>query len=444
MNAEERQRVITERKQPIKDRKERLWCIDEWREFAVYRVPVEALLLNVENRRFTAERTLMEEELGRALDPENNPNDELSVISILLDKAIHVDGDRVVGTPRNDSEALKQDWETRKQESPFWIRPDGVVRNGNRRLAVVKRLRGEKGVEGGQWVDAVILDRAEIDEGALFDMEQREQLTENLKVRYTDINLLLTLKDAANARRIDWADPDSIDQIAGELQHVAGGNQAYASIQLRAIKYMDAFLADSRALGQYHKVLRQVERFRDVGKIMVKMERDYPDEAADILRLAFAAIRASNPHEDIRALRKIFIEDRARYNRLLKSVEKEEEEWEKATDREIAEPDTTAATDVEGDAGETDGDTEPPGPVVPNYPEEKVRERIKNAIDGFQAQQLSLVVRLEQAFSRLEELNKDRLTAALAGENAEAVRTSLENIIAWAEAAKGILKGKKK
>src|SRR6266849_1946601 len=194
MNTEERRRIITERKQAIKDRKERLWCIDEWREFPVYRIPVEALLLNVENRRFTAERTLMEEELGRTLDPENNPDDELSVISILLDKAIHVDGDRVVGKPRNDSEALKKDWETRKQETPFWIRPDGVVRNGNRRLALVKRMRATKGVEGGQWVDAVILDPVEIDESALFDMEQREQLTENLKVRYTDINLLLTLK----------------------------------------------------------------------------------------------------------------------------------------------------------------------------------------------------------------------------------------------------------
>ena len=64
-----------------------------------------------------------------------------SVISILLDSSLDVDGDKVVGTPSTDCEALEKDWLARGQESPLWIRPDGTVRNGNRRLAMIMRLQ---------------------------------------------------------------------------------------------------------------------------------------------------------------------------------------------------------------------------------------------------------------------------------------------------------------
>ena len=264
MNATQRSQAIKDRSESV-NRTEHLWCKDEWRNFPVMRAPVDALLLNVDNWRFAAERTLMESKLGHSLDPENSEDDEISVISILLDQGYDVDGNIVKGNPSKDYDLLKGDWLRRRQASPFWIRPDGTVRNGNRRLAMLKRLRND-GTTGTEWVDAIILhpgDPDNIDEHDLFEMEQREQLTEDFKVRYTDINLLLTIRQAAIDSGIDWYDADSVRRVAGELQEVAGGNQAYAAIQLRAIKYMDAYLNDANAPGQYHKLLRQVERFRD-------------------------------------------------------------------------------------------------------------------------------------------------------------------------------------
>jgi hypothetical protein len=435
MNAEERRRLITEQKQPAQRPPIRLWCRDEWKPFEVFRVPVDGLLLNVDNRRFAAERKLVEEKLGHDLDPENSTDDEISVISILLDTSHEVDGNVVKGTPSKDYEALKSDWLRRQQETPFWIRPDGTVRNGNRRLAMLKRLR-EGGVTGTEWIDAVILDPSVVDENDMFEMEQREQLTEDFKVRYTDINLLLALRDAATARGIDWADSGSIQQVASELQQVAGGDQAYAVIQLQAIRYMDDYLSDLNAPGQYQKLFRQVERFRDVGKIMAKMETDYPDEAPDMLRVVFAAIKAGNPHGDIRALGRMFRDDRPRYNRLLREIEQEEAEWEQATEPRLADPDL--AVDVEEDEG---AESEPPGPVVPNYPVERVQTRIKNAIDGLAASDLDITSMLEQALSRLETLtaDRDRLVAALAGENGPAVQELLGRIVAWADQARAYL-----
>ena len=202
MNATQR-RQVNETRSESAERTERLWCKDRWRDFPVMRVLVDALLLNVDNRRFAAERTLMESKLGHPLDPENSADDEISVISILLDTGWDVDGNLVKGASSRAYEGLRADWQRRKQATPLWIRPDGTVRNGNRRLAMLKRLRND-GITGTEWVEVVILNPGHpdnIDEHDLFEMEQREQLTEDFKVRYTDMNLLLTLRQAANRLR---------------------------------------------------------------------------------------------------------------------------------------------------------------------------------------------------------------------------------------------------
>lgn len=442
MTADERRRMIEQRKETT-ERKERLWCKDNWLLFDVLRVPVESLLLNVDNRRFAAERKLMEEKLGHPLDPENSADDELSVVSILLDTSLDVDGNRVVGQSSKDYEALRADWQRRKQERPFWIRPDGTVRNGNRRLAMLKRLRSEGGLDGTEWVDAIVLDPSGINEHDLFEMEQREQLTEDFKVRYTDINLLLALRDAAISRNVDWVDPESIERVAGELQHVAGSDKAYAVIQLQAIRYMDAYLDDSNARGQYQKLLRQVERFRDIGKVMATVESEYPDDAADMLRLTFAMIRAGMPHDDIRSIKKMFIEDRQRYQKLLQGIEGEEQSWQPPADSQLADPALVGDAEIgEGD----DNGAEPPGPVVPNYPASKVKTRITNAIDGFRAASslattLDVASTLEQVVNRLNALSDDpqTLESALRGENSNEVRSLIEQVIAWTRSAEQLL-----
>ncbi len=428
MISQERQRSIDQQRESV--RHDRLWCKDEWRSFEVFRVPVEALLLNAENRRFAAERRLMEQKLGRALDPENVPVDEKSVITILLDTSLDVDGDRVVGKPTKDFEALREDWLNRGQETPFWIRPNGLVRNGNRRLAMLKRLEDELGNEGRKYVEAIILSPEDVNEQQLFEMEQREQLTENLKIRYTDINLLLTLREAANLKNIDWADPNSIDQVAGDLKHLVAGDKLYAAIQLGAIRYMDAYLSLNNAAGLHQNLIGQIERFRDVGKIMSRMEQDYPDDAPDMLRLAFAAISAGNTHGDIRVLWKIFKEDRDRFRSLLSRVENIEQQSQQGG--EIGPPGVIEREAIE----DVETEPDPPGPVVSNYPSERVRSLVKNAIDGWNASNLDVLSQLDQVVGRLRSLTTERLSTSLAGDEATDTRTFLEEIVAWSDQAR--------
>ncbi|MEK7426958.1 MAG: hypothetical protein AAB131_24315, partial [Actinomycetota bacterium] len=327
---------------------------------------------------------------------------------------------------------------------PEWFarRPDGTVRNGNRRLAMLKRLQREEGIEGFEYVDVVVLDPEDIDEVALFDMEQREQLTENLKVRYTDINLLLAIRAAAESRSIDWFDPGSIDRVAGELQHVIGNNKGYAAVQLNAIRYMDAYLESSEQPGEYHKLIGQIERFRDVGKVMAKLEADYEDDVPAMLRVLFAAIRAGAPHGDIRILRNLFLHDRDRYEQLLGEVDGIEADWEGTGADALADPEVVdLAPAVDDD--DTDELEEPPGPNVPNYPRGDIRDAIDNAIDGFESSMTDDVAKtLRQILNRLQVLSDTggKLDQALAGDQADKVRAALSEVISWADRHRDLLR----
>ena len=442
MNAAERTAFLDQHKRR-RDYTYRVWVREEWRTFEVWDVPIDALTLNIDNRRFTAERKLMEEKLGRSLDAENQPQDERSIISILLDAQIDVVDGEVVGKTSKDARALQEDWLRRKQETPFWIRPDGAVHNGNRRLAMVKRLQEEVGDDSLRHVDAIILDPKEISEQDLFEMEQREQLTDNQKILYTDINRLLTIREAAIARGIDWGDPESIGHIAGQIQHLTRGNKSDAAVQLRAIRYMDAFLLDSDAPGLYERAYGSVETFRDIGRNMSMLDGDMREYADDMLRVCFASLRSNQSFQSIRGLRQLFKKDRVAFDRLVQRVDGEEDEWREAGGGGLGEPDLSGygepADDHEVD--QEDGDENEPAAVVSNYPKPAVGSLIRNAIDAMQSRDLDVLDALQQALSRLRSVEPTSavLGAALSGPGADEIRGIGRDIVTWVEQARPII-----
>ena len=430
------QRAALIRDAPLTETEERLWVIGQWRNTPVMRVPVAALVFNVDNRRFAAERSLYEQQLERSLDPDNSDADALSVEAILLDRNLRVVGDRVEGSPGKDYQALRQDWQRRKQESPFWIRADGRVENGNRRLAMLRRLQREEGSEGYEYVQAVVLDRLEINELAIFEMEQREQLTEDYKVRYTDVNLLLAIKDAADQKDIDWLDPASIDGVAGELQHVMRNSKTYAVVQLYAIKYMDAYLEDVGAVGRYDRLIGQIERFRDVGKIMRRVERDDPERAPAMLDVLFAAVNAGLTHQEIREIRNVFVRDPDEFGRLVEGIRNAEDQWEQpASGEALGDPEMVDEEIDDPDA--PDEAPEPPGPVVKDYPKIQVDRVFAEAFDRHETSRsadiLKIVVEVNNRLASLINPDDDRLTPALAADTSSELREAVSTMSAWFE-----------
>lgn len=431
--AAERVQYINERMREV-GRTERMWIRDAWREFPIVLVPVDGLLINADNRRFRAERMWAEAQLGRSLDPENLPQDERTIESLLLDTSHRLEGDHLTGTPSNDSLALRTDWERRRQESPFWIRPDGTVRNGNRRLAMIKRAQREGGDTGLQWVEAVMLDDSDIDEPSLLEMEQREQLTENFKVRYNDIDYLLALQEAAQLRDVEWFSAPSMEQVAGELQSMVEKSKGEVVRDLYAIKYMDLFLEDSGQPGEYHRLLRTLERFRDIARTMIRVEADYPLESDRVVQVLFAAVRAGTPHLEIREIRRMLFNDRARFDLLAESIAEVEETW---TPGEASLETPDLSEEKPDDLAEDDE----PGPEVRNYPKDQVSSAIALAIDSFTASKVSDVEKtLKEITNRLAVLDEDdRLSAALADVDSASARADVEVIVQWADAHRDLL-----
>ncbi len=447
MDATERTAAIRTQRQHADRPKERLWVADAWRSFEVWRVPIDLLVLNVDNRRFAAERKYFEAKLGGlTLDPENREGDALILESILLDSvgSWRVENGRVVGKDSKDTVALEADWVKRRQERPFWIRPDGVTHNGNRRLAMMRRRRRKYGDDGNIWADVVEIGD-DIDELTLFRMEQHEQLTEDYKVLYTDINLLLAIRDTAEHSTIDWGDSGSIDRVAGELQGLIGNNKNYAVTQLHAIKYMDAFLDDLNQPAAYELLLRQIERFRDVGKAMRQVQKLAPDREEDMLDVCFAAIRSGISHGDIRGIKKMFVKDRSRFDALVTEIREAEAGWEPAPGTQpLHEPDLQDAADniVESDEiddadDDDDGDAEPLGPNMPDYqPREDILRIFDSRLDGFKASQGTDVLKLlAEVINRLEVLaseNRNLLEEARAA-GVGGIDDKLGEILAWVD-----------
>ena len=424
---------------PSAEWKDKLWVMDEWRNVLVKRVPVSALVLNIDNRRFAAERQLFEAQLGRSLDPEGNEVDALSVEAILLDQNLEVEEDRVVGKPGKDYEALLKDWQRRKQESPFWIHADGTVRNGNRRLAMLRRLQRDEGAEGYQHIEAIVLDDLNLHELAIFEMEQREQLTEDFKIRYTDINLLLAIKDAATDKGIDWYDPASIKEVAGSLQHVMRNNQRYAIVQLYAIKYMDAYLRDLGMEGRYDTLIRQIERFRDVGNVMRALEDGDEAWAPSMLNVLFAAINAGLPHSDIRNVRKLFNTDREEFTRLVEQIGEVEQQWNQPSDEDALGSPEVVHDEVD-DSDTSDERVDPPGPTVTNYPKDAVESVFKDTFDRYNAAQkaqkadvLSIVKEVNHRLDALINEDHDRLGPALDAAETTELRVAVNAMASWFE-----------
>jgi len=431
MSPEERSAAIEQRKTST-GRTSRQWVQGAFTDFEIWRVPVDLLVLNAGNRRFHAEKLEWEEQLGRALEPQNREQDQRSIISILLDEAQRISDDEITGKPSKDAVALMADWQQRGQEQPLWIRPDGFVVNGNRRLAALRRLAGSHGTATGtfSYVEAIVLG-ADIDDDEMFQMEAREQLTEGYKVRYGDLNVLLTLREAAVRENVDWTDDESIRAVGGRIQDLVGNNASYAEIQLRTIRYMDEYLEYTSEPGLYQRMLGQVERFRDIGKNMGIMAREYPERALDLLEAQFHAVQAGLNHLQIRDLRKLAVEDPEAFDHVVEEVK------DLVTSAPPSPPEPAPPFDDDDEDPDTD-EQEMPVSTPTDFPRRDVKRSFEIAIENRNAKQRNdAEASLREAAGRLAQVTPE-LLVELVATGKPAIGEAIEEIREWVRRADGI------
>jgi hypothetical protein len=446
MNKDERTALLRSKLTPVTVRTERIWTKGAYQDLPIYRAPTEMLYLNDDNRRFRAEAQEAAVDLGRKLDPTTRAVDQESIISLLLDREPRVEEDRVVGKPSKETLALLSDWEKRGQEKPFWIRPDGLVVNGNRRLAMIRREQKRRGLEFGDWVEVVIFSEDEYDDDILFDLEAREQLTEGLKVRYSDINILLTLSDAAERIGIVWENPASIKAVASGIQDLVNNNPTQARDQLNAVKYMKLYLEYVGFPEEYYRLIGMVERFRAVGQIMAWIAEEDPAREDAMLNMLFSGVQAGSTHLDLRDLRTLLKNDPDEFDRTINYIRDLEEEVEAPEDEEEPPAEGEFIEDIEEEEDEEEGSVEPSPesiPAPPSYPKHSVKRALDNAVQGVRdAKRNDKRAQVMSAARRLGDIRANDLRPYLsAGAEAERLRVALETIIGWAEEMRSLVAG---
>ena len=264
-----------------------------------YMLPISYLQYNQSNGRFNLEILDFENKLGRKLDS-SDKDDVEKLKSLLLQD-------------QNEAEKLKNDLEQLgEQREVAAITHDGVVINGNRRMAVIEELHLKY---PSKWNDLWVIRLPEdISEKDLWKIEAGLQLSKEKIADYGPVNNLLMIKEGKKAGLTDA-------EIAASMY---GWTEKQVAIDLERLNLIDTFLEFFGQPNNYGliKTFRLHEHFIDLQKGLVQKLKELGEPKRDILKkleIAFLFLRAnildpeiaSITHYDVRDICKILQDSKA-------------------------------------------------------------------------------------------------------------------------------------
>ena len=266
-------------------------------DLEVYRLPWELLRYNIRNGRFAAELMEREAQLGRRINPEDS-EDAKELEGLLL---------------KDEKQAtfLKEDILRVNQLRPGVITRDGAIIDGNRRVAVLKRLYAETGNRAFQYFEAVRLPST-VSAIDLWRIEAGIQISADLKVTYGPVNELLKIKEGIETGL-------SRNEIALTL---SGDNTAeIVTGKLERLQLIESYLIFIGKPNEFSQAERRVEHFIDLQNVMASSGyiRLQESEKLKFLNASFDMIRSGVAHLQIRNLGKILKDSAAFADILTKS-----------------------------------------------------------------------------------------------------------------------------
>jgi len=266
-----------------------------------YSFPTDLLCYNANNGRLGIDRRQWEEDNGRALD--GRLAGDATIIHEML---LNLDPDKTA--------VLTKDLHQKGQMEPGVITHDGVVINGNRRMAVLELLHRDE--PSGKWkvLEAVRLP-AEIGEQDLWKIEAGLQLSKDKVAEYHPVNELLKIKEGIDRRL-------SPEEVAAAMYAWKADE---IKVALERLALIDRFLEFFGQPGNYGviKTFGLHEYFIDIQKYVIGPRRHRGKltgrDKQQRLQYTFALIRAGIlmqssgkrrrkgfTHWDIRNLDKVF------------------------------------------------------------------------------------------------------------------------------------------
>lgn len=265
-----------------------------------YILPISLLQYNHDNRRFNLEIQEYEAQIGRKLDP-TEKDDLKKIKELLLQDEI-------------EAKKLKEDLEQLgEQREVAAITHDGVVINGNRRMAIIEELHERY---PSKWTDLwVVRLPVDISEKDLWKIEAGLQLSKEKVADYGPINNLLMIKEGRKAGL-------SFAEIAASMY---GWSDKQVITDLERLNLIETFLQFFGQPNNYGliKKFRLHEHFIDLQKGLVDKLKAAGAPKKDILNkmtVVFAFLRQhiidpnyNMTHYDVRNECKALLDSEAYY-----------------------------------------------------------------------------------------------------------------------------------
>jgi hypothetical protein len=264
-----------------------------------YILPLSLLQYNHDNRRFNFEIQEHEDSIGRRLDPSDKQDVEKIKELLLADK---IEAEKLYSD-------LKQLGEQREVAA---ITHDGIVVNGNRRMATIEKLHKENAT--GKWNELwVIRLPSDISERDLWKIEAGLQLSKEKVADYGPVNNLLMINEGRKAGLSEL-------EIAASMY---GWTEKQVKSDLERLTLIDIFLQFMGQPNNYGLIKRFSihQHFEELQKNLVEKQRSLGTSKKELtkkLEYAFLYLRAhvlhpdvSITYHDIRTLCKILQDEQA-------------------------------------------------------------------------------------------------------------------------------------
>ena len=264
-----------------------------------YMLPINLLQYNHSNGRFNLEIREYEDKIERKLDTSDKEDVKMLKSLLLQDQS--------------EAEKLKSDLEQLgEQREVAVITHDGIVVNGNRRMATIEELHIK---HPSRWNELWVIRLPEdISEKDLWKIEAGLQLSKEKVADYGPVNNLLMIKEGKRAGL-------SEAEIAASMY---GWTEKRVAIDLERLNLIDIFLQFFDQPNNYGlvKTFRLHEHFIDLQKGLVQKLKDSGESKKEIMKkleIAFIFLRANiiKPelvnitHYDVRNICKILQDEKA-------------------------------------------------------------------------------------------------------------------------------------
>lgn len=271
-------------------RRHRWWFSDENHDLIIFKLDVDYPFFRISNGRTRTHQIqkMREHELGESLF-----SDPTSIIAQQAQQEILI-------KMANEAD-LKQSLIKERQREPILLTHDGVVVNGNRRLAVMRSLMEDPKAEGFSQVDACLL--PPLDEKELRRIEMRLQMSVDGKAEYSWVNKLITIRDNIEVEGLTAKD------VAKSLRSTVPKVEA----DLRQLRLIENYLQDRGMPGQFDQIDKQQQAFKDMASYHKKLDKS-PALQQIYVEMAFNLINSpdagsgSSLHKDLKKLELNFVD----------------------------------------------------------------------------------------------------------------------------------------